>query len=75
MSEIRRYVLVSQDDIEGDYEYDSYDEAVNDAGSTHAVVERTYVYDDSELVWTPDGGSIWPPSKRTMTRTKAGGRK
>ena len=64
MSTISRYVLVDRNDQEGDHEYESYDEAVNDAGTTHAVIERRYEYDDSELVWTPNGSDQWPPKKR-----------
>lgn len=61
MSSISKYVLVDAADNEGDYEYDTLAEAQEQAGNDHAVIERTYVYDDSELVWTPDGGDIWPP--------------
>lgn len=60
-AEILRYVLVDRDDNEGDYEYTTLAEAKADAGDDHAVVERTYTYDDSELVWTPDGSDTWPP--------------
>lgn len=61
MAEISRYVLVDRDDNERDHEYDTYQEAVNAAGSDYAVIERHYVYDDSELVYTPDGSDTWPP--------------
>jgi hypothetical protein len=37
--EIVRYVLVSPDDVEGDYEYDRYDEAVRDAGRLGTSVD------------------------------------
>lgn len=63
MSEILRYVLVDESDNEQDYEYEKFDEAVEAAGSEMAVVQRTYTYDDSELVWTPNGKSTWPPGK------------
>ena len=65
MSEITRYVLVDKQDREGDYEYARFDEAKQAAGDDHAVIERTYTYDDQELVWTPDGGNVWPPEEKT----------
>jgi hypothetical protein len=64
MSEITRYVLVDLDDNEGDYEFDSLREAQDAADSDHAIVERTYVYDDSSLVWTPNGDDTWPPKDK-----------
>ena len=71
MNEIRKYVLVDRNDTEADYEYGSLREA-RKAGAKYdqAVVARLYVrededliYDHSELVWTPDGGNVWPPRK------------
>lgn len=61
MSAILRYVLVDRDDTEHDYKYDDFAEAKR-AGSEQdcAVIERTYEYNDSDLVWTPDGSSTWP---------------
>jgi hypothetical protein len=69
MSNIRKYVLVDEHDTEADYEYDSLREAQKAAAKYgHAVILRHYVredgdliYDDSELVWAPDGGNVWPP--------------
>lgn len=61
MSEIIRYVLVDDEDSEGEWEYDKLDEAIAAAGKDYAVSGRTYIYDDSELVWTPNGVDIWPP--------------
>lgn len=61
--EIIRYVLVGLDDEEQDHEYDSRQDAIRAAGRDHAVVARTYVYDDHELVWTPDGTGVWPPKE------------
>ena len=62
MSEIRRYVLVDQNDVEEDYEYDNYQEAYHNANKRNmAVIARIYVYEDSELVCTPDGSDTWPP--------------
>jgi len=69
MSDVRKYVLVNREDMEGDYEYGSLREAKRKAAAYgEAVIARTYViedgdliYDDSELVWTPDGGNVWPP--------------
>ena len=59
MATIERYVLVGRDGYEQDYEFDSYDEAVDAAGDDKAVIERHYEYTDSELVWTPDGSDTW----------------
>lgn len=63
MSEITRYVLVDRDDHEQDYEYETLDGArVPCDGEEFAIIERTYTYDDSELVWTPNGATTWPPT-------------
>lgn len=70
MAEILRYVLVDREGIEEDYEYDSYQEAVDDCGKDCAVIERTYVYDDSKVVYTPDGSREWPSKCSTK---KCGG--
>ncbi len=67
MSEITRYVLVGRDNTEGNFEYSDYDEAVRAAkanGHT-AVIERVYTYEDTHLVWTPDGPAAWPPKRGT----------
>lgn len=62
MAGISRYVLVDENDREDDYEYGSFDDAKAEAARRGcAVIERTYVHDDQELVWTPDGGDRWPP--------------
>ena len=61
MSEILRYVLVDADDTERDTEYETLHAAISAADGTQAVISRTYVYDDSELVWTPGGENFWPP--------------
>ncbi|MBU8840193.1 MULTISPECIES: hypothetical protein [Mycobacteriaceae] len=64
MASITKYVLVGTDDVEQDYEYDSCPEAIEAAKKQGcAVIEREYVYDDSSLVWTPDGSDRWPPSR------------
>lgn len=73
MSTITRYVLVNRDDIESDYEYDTYHEALegatkDGAAGQFAIIERQYVYDDAELVWTPNGRNSWPPHKATRLR-------
>lgn len=61
MSEIRKYVLVDEHDLEGDYEYESFEEAKRAAGSEYAITERIYEYADQELVSTPNGEDRWPP--------------
>lgn len=65
MTTISRYVVVDADDEEGDWEYDSFDEAKADAleQGDCAVIEREYEYSDSSLVWTPNGETFWPPDK------------
>ena len=61
---ITRYVLVDRDNNEQDYEFENYQEAQLSAlGKGFAVIERTYEFADSELVWTPDGGRVWPVKK------------
>lgn len=65
---ILRYILVDSQDQEGDHEYDSYDEAVAAAGTTHAVIERSYTHDDSALVWTPNGGNRWPLKRMSRSQ-------
>ena len=63
---ISRYVLVDENDVEGDFEYESFADAKKDAGTTNAVIERTYEYSDSELAWTPNGADVWPPVHLTI---------
>ena len=58
--EINKYVKVNPDGSEEDFEYDTMDEAVDSSDGTQAVIERTYTFDDSELVWTPNGEDTWP---------------
>jgi hypothetical protein len=65
MAEILRYVLVDEHDNESLYEYDTMQEARDAAGSDYAILMRTYIYDDSELVWTPNGADFWPPKEPT----------
>lgn len=61
MASISKYVLVSSDDVEDDYEYDSYSDAVEEARKRgYAVISREYEYSYSALVWTPDGSDVWP---------------
>lgn len=61
MSTISRYVLVDREGNEDLHEYADYRDAEKVAARVgQAVVCRTYVYDDSELVYTPDGSDVWP---------------
>lgn len=59
--DITTYVVV---DDQGQYvseEFDTLTEAKNaaiDYGNA-AVVEFTYVLEDTELVWTPNGEDVW----------------
>lgn len=75
MSQISRYVLCDWHGVEQDYEYANYADAERDAARERcAVIERLYTYEDSELIWTPDGEDTWPPDShddaewRTMRR-------
>lgn len=61
MSEIYRYTLADRDGTEGDYEYDTLDEAKKGATNGQAVIRHVYEWSDSMLAWTPDGSDIWPP--------------
>lgn len=63
MAEIHKYVLVDPDGNEGDWGYDTFAEARENSDGLDAIVERTYEYSDSELVWTPDGSRTWPPDR------------
>jgi hypothetical protein len=66
MSEIRTYVLVNEDDEYVSDEFDTLDEAKNEISfrnEAYAIVSLVYTFEDSELVWTPDGGNVWPPRK------------
>lgn len=65
-AEIRRYVLVSEQDIEGTLEYSTLEAAIVDAKimGHAAVVAHIYTWEDSELIWTPDEEDVWPPSVR-----------
>lgn len=71
MSEIIRYVLVDEFDTDGDTEYETLQEAIEAAqrpgNVPSAVAQRTYVYDDSSLVWTPNGADIWPPNPEEIS--------
>lgn len=75
MGEILRYVLVDDRGTEGDWEYPTYAEAVIAACElepVQAVIERTYTYSDSDLIFVPNGGQTWPPKdEREMIRTAA----
>jgi hypothetical protein len=62
MAEILRFVTIDHDDNEGETEYVTREQAIEQAAkSGYAVAMRTYILDDTELVWTPDGGAFWPP--------------
>ena len=70
---ITTYTVVNSNDECVSEEFDTLDEARNDAeqridstNELHAVVELTYVFDDSGLVWTPNGEQTWPPSSNQV---------
>jgi hypothetical protein len=65
VSEILRFVLVDRNNVEQDYEYTSFAEAKDQAvRQACAVIQRTYTYDDSELVWAPNNADTWPPESK-----------
>ena len=60
---LSRYVCVDTDDHEHDILFDTYAEALAYAEQAGcAVVEYEYEFSDSNLVWTPNGESTWPPT-------------
>ena len=64
MATIERYVIANEQGIEEDYEYDTYQDALDATLSSSepvAIIERVYTYDDSSLVWTSNGEDFWPP--------------
>ena len=61
MADITKYVLVNREGYEEGGYFDSYKKAEAEASrSDCAVVAHIYVYDDNDLVWTPDGSDEWP---------------
>lgn len=73
MSEILKFVIVDENDVESDFEYNRVQDAIDEAtrrGGRLAVVQRTYTYDDSELVWTSDGSDVWPSDDGSAKRRK-----
>lgn len=71
MSEIRKYVIVTNANVEDDYEYDDPNEAIENAAKRGltAVIARIYTFDDSELVWTSTGDNTWPPTTHSLKGT------
>lgn len=63
---ISRYVIVDALGGEDDEEVESFQEARRNVEDYHsdpvAIMKRTYVYGDSELVWTTNGEDTWPPA-------------
>lgn len=59
---ITTYVVVDENNQYASEEHDTMQEAINDATQrgNAAVVELQYEFTDSELVWTPNGGNVWP---------------
>lgn len=80
MAEILRYALVDSHGNEVDErEWDALWQAT-DAARTRtrqveptAVVRRIYVYEEDELVWTPNGSNVWPANLPTRSMATAGG--
>lgn len=71
---ITTYVV---ENLDGEYvseEYATQNEAQNDAqgrDEPHAVIELTYVFDDSALVWSPEyGWFAWPPKNIVTVRAE-----
>lgn len=71
MADICKYVIVDAQDVSEDYEYDTLAEAEETAAKRDepvAIIERTYTFEDSELVWTSTGHDVWPPPKTGTCR-------
>lgn len=63
MSEIRKYILVDSHGNEDDCYRDDYRDAYEQARKRNcAVVAHVFTFDDSELIWTPNGDTTWPPN-------------
>lgn len=74
MAEIIRFVTIDLDDNEGESEYRTQEEAIAVASKVgHAVAMKTYVLDDTELVWTPQDENYWPPKFTANDRLERGG--
>ena len=71
---IERYALV---DLEGARDdtvwYEDCQEAIGQAGTTHAVEALQFRFSDSELVYTPNGSQTWPPPTVYELRHANGG--
>lgn len=70
---ITTYVVVDLDDQYVSEEHAGKAEAVNDAESRDepcAVVELTYEFADSDLAWTPNNASTWPPKNIVTVRAE-----
>lgn len=66
MSEINRYVVLDVDGHQTSGEYDTLDEARQVAQRDGGAVEaHVYEWSDSELVWSPNGETEWPPPAGT----------
>lgn len=64
MVEIHKYVIVDANDTSQDYQYDTLAEAKEAAANYEdpvAIIERLFTFEDSELVWTSTGDTVWPP--------------
>ena len=59
---IERYILIARSGLEGDAEYSTIGEAREANDGEHAIGMREYEYQDTQLLETPDGGSVWPPA-------------
>jgi hypothetical protein len=73
MSEICKYVIVDADDVSEDYVYDTLSEAKEAAAQRNepvAIIERTYTFEDSELVWTSTGDTVWSGRRRDRNGTQ-----
>lgn len=66
--EIHRYVIVDANNVEENGDYDTLHEAKAVASKRQepvAIIDCTYVFDDSELVWSNTGDDTWPPPGAT----------
>ena len=73
MANVSRYILVDRSGVTtGDYFDDPREAKERAAIEDCAVVEHIYGYEDEDLVWTPDGSTVWPaPSAERAERDNA----
>lgn len=67
LGNILKYVIVNENNVEDEHEFDTLVEARGVAevrsglGERLAIIERQYAFEDSDLAWTSTGDTTWPP--------------